>query len=127
MNIVAKFTGGKRLNLIQRGSYERRVYLSGLRHNKKFNWHYSPYKQVVGRSPGKYFKNFMKQKTESESSKSRKRLFTENNDKPTKKVKTQASERNIDYGPQAEQPDDEVTESDIEEVIQRLQVPIDLG
>jgi hypothetical protein len=47
MNIVSRFTMGKRLNLIQRGSYERRVCLSGLRYNKSLKWHVSPWKNFT--------------------------------------------------------------------------------
>jgi hypothetical protein len=54
-NIVTRFNMGKRLNLIQRGSYERKVHLSALRYTKSFKWHLSPWKKSAGRSPGKYF------------------------------------------------------------------------
>lgn len=59
MNIVARFNMGKTLNLVQRGSYERRVYRAGLRFNRSFNWHTSPWKRCVQRSPGQYFKAYM--------------------------------------------------------------------
>lgn len=129
MNIVARFTAGKRLNLIQRGSYQRRVYLSGLRHNKNANWHYSPYKKFTGTSPGKYLKNFMEQQSAHErfrkKSSCRKRLFATVN--PKKKIKTQ-SEKNTDYGVLADQPEDPVAMGqEVEEVIERLQVFIDLN
>ncbi|KAK4885719.1 hypothetical protein RN001_001990 [Aquatica leii] len=35
MSLVAKFTGGKRTNLVQRGSYQRRCYGAGLSREKK--------------------------------------------------------------------------------------------
>lgn len=40
-NVEARVSMGKRLNLVQRGSYERRVNCCGLRYNKSFKWHLS--------------------------------------------------------------------------------------
>lgn len=130
MNIVSRFTSGKRLNLVSRGSYQRRKYLSGLRHNKKFTWHSSPYKQVVGCSPGKYFKEFMDKKTELEEKKCKKRLFQDDKENtpkitPTKKIKRCPS--NSDYGPNVEEPEnEEVLKKEVEEVLARVQVNIKL-
>jgi len=121
MNIVARFNAGKRLNLIQRGSYQRRVHLSGLRHNKKFVWHSSPYKNIVGCSPGKYFKDFMNKKMEEDKLRGKKRLFQKENDTPRKKFKHEP--KNIDYGPNVEEPEDEeMLSKEIDEVLKRLQV-----
>ncbi|KAF5281723.1 hypothetical protein FQR65_LT14563 [Abscondita terminalis] len=39
MSLVAKFVGGKRTNLVQRGSYQRRCYGAGLSFNLGPSWH----------------------------------------------------------------------------------------
>lgn len=105
MNIVARFNMGKRLNLVQRGSYERRAYLSGLRYNKSFKWHSSPWKKCIGKSPGTNFKHFIKKHEGKKSC--RAKLFSRENkndektDKPNPK-----SAMNRDYGVYADEPED---------------------
>lgn len=59
MNIVSKFNMKKRLNLIQRGSYERKVHLAGLRYNYSFKWQSSAWKKTTEKSTGKYFEQFI--------------------------------------------------------------------
>lgn len=59
MNIVSRFNMGKQLNLIQRGSCERRVQMSALRYNRSSFWYESPWKRFTNRSPGKHCKNYM--------------------------------------------------------------------
>lgn len=104
MNIVARFNMGKRLNLIQRGSYERRVYLSGLRYNNSLKWHNSPWKKVTGNSPGKYFKKFI----DSRSTKHASNLSNRQSITSCNKKSVQQQQRvtlNLDYGQKAEEPD----------------------
>lgn len=131
MNIVARFNMGKRLNLVQRGSYERRVHISGLRHNHKFEWHYSPWKRVTGQSPGKYFKQFITNNTQKdEKAKARKRLLFDKETSSQKLPKLQRSnnkpckDKYIDYGPNATQPDEDdvVIEQEVERIVKNLQV-----
>uniref|UniRef100_A0A1Y1LEE7 Uncharacterized protein n=1 Tax=Photinus pyralis TaxID=7054 RepID=A0A1Y1LEE7_PHOPY len=131
MNIISRFTAGKRLNLVQRGSYERRVHLAGLRHNKSFAWHYSPYKRYLETSPGAHFKMFVEthvqQQQKKEDRLARKRQ-AEHQNRPSepapKKRRKQTHDENYDYGPNAEEPEDEeVMEKNVEEVISSLQVP----
>jgi hypothetical protein len=90
MNIVSRFTMGKRLNLIQRGSYARRVYLAGLRFNKAFKWHRSPWKKYTGSSPGDHFSSYMEQQNSNKIARSKKHLFQEEESKTqgtkTKKI-----------------------------------------
>ncbi|KAJ8911760.1 hypothetical protein NQ315_008812, partial [Exocentrus adspersus] len=126
MNIVARFNAGKRLNLIQRGSYQRRVHLSGLRHNKQLSWHYSPFKHLTGSSPGTYFKAYMNEAINMKRKLTRKRLFSDNEDEtPRKKIKNTPEKKshNTDYGPKAEEPEDELMlKNEVEEVMNRLTV-----
>lgn len=99
--------------------------LSGLRHNKRFNWHSSPYKRVTGSSPGKYLKEYIDEKIKVQARMCRKRLFSDNVAKiPKKKVKMYINhKRNTDYGPNAEEfEDDLVLAQEVEEVINRLKV-----
>jgi hypothetical protein len=87
---------GKRLNLIQRGSYERRVFLSGLRYNKSLKWHSSPWKDFTKHSPGQHFKTFIsKPPTKTKKASTRRKLFTSTEIKNTKK-------HNKDYVKEAE-------------------------
>ncbi|CAG9857125.1 unnamed protein product [Phyllotreta striolata] len=121
-----RFNQGKRLNLIQRGSYQRRVQLSGLRYNGKTEWHTSPYKHATGNSPGQYFKMFLNRQVNSAKKKKtcRKRLFDEksnNATKTTKKIKIMSN--NTDYGPKADQFEDpSMIQQEVEEIIQGLHV-----
>lgn len=62
MSLVAKYTSGKRLNLIQRDSFQRRCTVAGLQYQKGHMWPISPYKKFAGSSPGKYFKKTIAQK-----------------------------------------------------------------
>ncbi|KAF5282304.1 hypothetical protein FQR65_LT14358 [Abscondita terminalis] len=47
MQIVARFNSGKRLNLIQGGSFQRRATLASLRYNEGVGWHYKDKKKIV--------------------------------------------------------------------------------
>lgn len=125
MNIVSRFNMGKRLNLVQRGSYQRRVYLAGLRYNKQFNWHYSPYKRATKTSPGKYFEKFVRKGTRKQHLSTRKRLFpsAEHENKNNKKRKLNIKV-NADYGPNAEMPEMEsdTLKMECEFLLQKLKV-----
>ncbi|CAG9864782.1 unnamed protein product [Phyllotreta striolata] len=118
-----RFNQGKRLNLIQRGSYQRRVQLSGLRYNGKTEWHTSPYKDATGSSPGQHFKTFLKRQVNSAEKKScRKRLFDGKPDNATKPKKAKMMP-NHDYGPKADQLEDpEMIVQQVEEIIKGLHV-----
>lgn len=56
ISLVAKFTGGKRVNYTITGSYQRRVLGATQVHSKGPSWHLSPWKIMIGKSPGKLFK-----------------------------------------------------------------------
>lgn len=125
MNIIARFNMGKRLNLVQRGSYERRAYASGLRYNKRFIWHSSPWKKVTGGSPGTNFKKFMNVSMNKElQSKARKRLNLEEPSVARPKKRMQPASKNVHYGPAAQQPveEDEVIVDECQRVLDSLQV-----
>lgn len=55
MSLVAKFTGGKRVNYTKAGSYQRRVFGATQVHSRGPSWHLSPWKKLTGKSPGKLF------------------------------------------------------------------------
>ncbi|KAF2882521.1 hypothetical protein ILUMI_23657 [Ignelater luminosus] len=127
---TTRFNTGKRLNIVQRGSYERRVHISGLRHNHKFQWHYSPWKKVTGQSPGKYFKKFMTSSTQKdEKAKARIRLLFDKETPPPKKPKLKRTnnepckEKYIDYGPDATEPDEDdvVIQQEVDRIVKNPQ------
>ncbi|CAH1170902.1 unnamed protein product [Phaedon cochleariae] len=133
MNIVARFNQGKRLNFIQRGSYQRRVHLSGLRHNKQFKWHSDPYKNYMGCSPGQHFKKFIARNCRNQEMKCRKRLLsTDDNDNGKQKKSSDTKRKsgkintsvNTDYGPHADQQmmDNKLLAEEVDVIMKRLQV-----
>lgn len=126
MNIIARFTTGKRLNLIQRFGYEMRVNVAGLRHNQSLYWHSSPWKHPTNRSPRQYFKKYInntafKTSHQTKGTKScKKRLFDqccENESANRKKAD------NTDYGQNCEEPEDpEILKFECLQTIKKLQV-----
>ncbi|KAF2890961.1 hypothetical protein ILUMI_15212 [Ignelater luminosus] len=59
MSILCKFNAGKRLNLTQRGSFETRANISGLRYNNGIGWQSDTWKQITSTSPGEHFKKYV--------------------------------------------------------------------
>ncbi|KAK5644983.1 hypothetical protein RI129_006283 [Pyrocoelia pectoralis] len=108
MNVVSRFNMGKRLNLIQRNSYETRVYLAGLR--------------ITGTNPGTYMTTFMN-KTDAKTHSSRKRLFSDSILSKAKKPKPSTT-KNRDYGANVEEPEIESDTLQIEcdLLLQKLKV-----
>lgn len=96
MSILARFNMGKRLNLIQRGSFQTRSYLTGLRYNKGPSWHTSPWKKHFKKSPGSYMKKYMA----AQVNKLKRRIVMEQ-PKARKKLKFYSSPKKTqtDYGP----------------------------
>lgn len=124
MSLLARFNMGKRLNLIQRDSFQTRSYITGLRYNKGSTWHASPWKTRFCTSPGKHLKRYMsintivasKRKNSAKPPESRKRLkFSEQ--------KAQTCQQ-IDYGPNMAEI--EMSETDlalhVDNLVQMLQV-----
>ncbi|XP_063221397.1 uncharacterized protein LOC134530485 isoform X1 [Bacillus rossius redtenbacheri] len=103
MALVAKFTGGKRVNYTLQGSYHRRCHGAGLAHTLGASWHLSPWKRMSGRSPGKVFKNMCISRKKKEIAR-RLRLSAEANAKVYKKKK-RGGDADREYGPDAAQPD----------------------
>lgn len=56
MSLVAKHNGGKRVNFTKSGSFQRRDLVTSQNYFKGPTWHRSSWKNMVGRSLGKYFK-----------------------------------------------------------------------
>lgn len=117
MNIVSRFNAGKRLNLISRGSYERRCHLSGMRYNKSYGWHTSPWKTTTLSSPGKNFKSYIAKQLKNKSQRSKRTLFQ-------KRKRITDPLPSIDYGPQAAQPEptEEQVRSEAKQRLLELQV-----
>lgn len=118
---------GKRLNLIQRGSYQRRVYLSALRYNKKIDWHRSPYKSITRTSPGKHFKMYLERQKNRDKLKLRRRLIFEDKENVKPKINKHSRERcmkNTDYGPLAEkeEEDENMIVSEVDRLLKKLNV-----
>lgn len=59
MSLVSKCNGGKRINFTKNGSFQRRVLAASQNYSNGPTWHYSPWKKMIGKSPGKYFKTNM--------------------------------------------------------------------
>ncbi|XP_054259250.1 uncharacterized protein LOC128983994 [Macrosteles quadrilineatus] len=106
MGYVAKFTGGKRLNLTTGGSYQRRCMGAALAHSSGPSWHLSPWRKFSSRSPGSYFKRkiLMREKRNY-----RRRLYLEKNP-PKRKRRQGGGEYDSEYGPLAVNPDIEESE-----------------
>ncbi|KAF2879117.1 hypothetical protein ILUMI_27056, partial [Ignelater luminosus] len=125
MSLLARFNMGKRLNLIQRDSFQTRSVLSGLKYNEGHLWHYKPWKAFFNRSPGKNLKLYMKQQDE----KLRKRKLY-HKPKASKKLKFNDSEngkeskKDLDYGVDIAEVvvNKENIEQEVDKLIERLKV-----
>nr|CAD7260908.1 unnamed protein product [Timema shepardi] len=116
MSLVAKFTGGKRVNHGGRGSYHCRCMGAGLSHSSGPARHSSPWKRKTGHSPGSHFKEFKKREKRQASS-----ALSFASEPQNKKRKIRA-DPNLDYGPLAA--DLEINETDLitskEKILQSL-------
>ncbi|KAF2902711.1 hypothetical protein ILUMI_03490 [Ignelater luminosus] len=125
MSLLACFNMGKRLNLIQRDSFQTRSVLSGLKYNEGHLWHYKPWKAFFNRSPGKNSKLYMKQQDE----KLRKRKLY-HKPKAAKKLKFNDSKngkenkKDLDYGVDIAEVvvNKENIEQEVDKLIERLKV-----
>lgn len=132
MAILARFNAGKRLNLTQRGSFETRSHLAGLRYNKGVEWHYDPWKDILSQSPGSHFKKYIeiqKQKgvykvCRNLSDFNAKRNITTNKHTTVTMRKRLLPIPNVDYGPKAMQAplSDEEFKSECNRILKKLQV-----
>lgn len=50
---------GKRLNLMSRGSYQRRVWITALQHNEGYSWHSKYMPRFAGCGPGASLEKFV--------------------------------------------------------------------
>ncbi|KAF2883327.1 hypothetical protein ILUMI_22829 [Ignelater luminosus] len=130
MSILCKFNAGKRLNLTQRGSFETRANISGLRYNNGIGWQSETWKQITSTSPGEHFKKYVaslqhqeanrKERNKTTSTRVKRKLsFTD----PCVSQPAQSSAP--DYGPNAVEPTMSETEYNSEQqgILQNLQVP----
>ncbi|KAJ8914142.1 hypothetical protein NQ315_016220 [Exocentrus adspersus] len=62
MSILCKYNAGKRLNLIQRGSFQTRAHLAGLQYNEGVRWHENAWMKLMDTNPGTNFKNWIDKK-----------------------------------------------------------------
>ncbi|XP_031327537.1 uncharacterized protein LOC116166782 isoform X2 [Photinus pyralis] len=130
MSILCKFNAGKRLNLNQRGSFETRANLSGLRYNNGIGWQEESWKAITSSSPGEHFKNHIGRLKHQEAN----RKVRQQNAGPVKrklkldlpllkcrKTETQSA---IDYGANAtqHQKNEEEVNSEKLRILRSLQV-----
>ncbi|XP_076299458.1 uncharacterized protein LOC143218255 [Lasioglossum baleicum] len=103
--IMAKYNGGKRINFGRTGSYEGRVYAAVLHYNTKET--FSRLCAAMGKEPtASIIKLETKRKRQLDESKKRKEKA-----KASSFYRTEAPQRcDKDYGPNAEKPDDDMTE-----------------
>ncbi|CAG9771359.1 unnamed protein product [Ceutorhynchus assimilis] len=95
MSLLARFNMGKRLNLIQRDSFQMRSHITGLKYNYGYRWHEKPWKTVFNRSPGKQLKKFM-----SNQERANLKRKSNNENVPLKKKKLKfTDEKTKEYGP----------------------------
>lgn len=127
MSLVAKFNGGKRINFIQRGSFQRRCHMAALRFQKGLAWEHSPFKKVAGKSPGSTHKKIIKKKTNRQCQTRRKLVYLEEGQKIRKRHRICSAKPDADYGPSAETVIDTL-ELDIsaEELLKKCEEYIDL-
>lgn len=59
---LCKFNMGKRLNIMSRGSYQRRVMITVLQHNDDYEWHHEGLRKFAGCKPGKLLKDMIDEK-----------------------------------------------------------------
>lgn len=126
MGLVAKFTGGKRVNFTSKGSFQNRCYGAALAHSKGPGWHLSPWKKFANRSPGAVFKHKVLSR---EKRHFKRKLKYSSEKKPLKKKRTDHGGYDKDYGPLATQADMEETEKEkkIKEFIDNLASDITNG
>lgn len=95
-SLVAKYVGGKRINLALRGSYEGRCSAAVVQHNTG-NVHYYLHKNLYKCSPG-YF-------TKSTGVKRKRKVQLQRGKKKCKKTLFNTTTQDQDYGPAAQRPD----------------------
>jgi hypothetical protein len=132
MSILARFNMGKRLNLIQRDSFQIRSYLTGLRYNQGEEWHLSSWKKAFKKSPGKILKHYVANKMTSKMKRKetpyRKPKFVKKLEyaKDHQQCTLAKKQQQKDYGPNISSVEmsDEALKEEVEELIKRLKVPM---
>lgn len=124
MALVSKFSGGKRVNYSNRGSYRRRCLGAAQSHTKGPSWHLSPWKQLTGRSPGRIFKMKIAKR---EKVRARRALKYVDGRLSRKRKRPQASKPDENYGMQSTTPDINEIEmkSKCEEMVSKLKAEVD--
>ncbi|XP_031333159.1 uncharacterized protein LOC116182246 [Photinus pyralis] len=124
MSVLARFNMGKRLNLIQRDSFQTRSFLTGLRYNEGSTWHTEPWKQCFKDSPGKNFQKYM-EKEEKKATKRKSLASTSTVRKRTKFThEGSSSGPPRDYGPDfaSIEPRKDALDEEVRRLVQRLEV-----
>ncbi|KAJ8916466.1 hypothetical protein NQ315_014683, partial [Exocentrus adspersus] len=121
MNILARFNMGKRLNLVQRNSYEIRSYLSALRYNNGVTWHTYAWRKCFGNEPPTCLSKYIASQNKA-AAKSRVQVTT------SRKSKHPVSKETVEYGPNLAEVEisDEDLLVEIRRLAERLQVSPDL-
>ncbi|KAJ8973884.1 hypothetical protein NQ317_019297 [Molorchus minor] len=101
MSFLAKFNSAKRLNLTQRGSFESRAHISGIKYNEGIQWQATPWKQLMAESPGKNFKKYLSETLHNHETRVKRRQNFEAENKPVKRRKRTTLKSLQSYGPHA--------------------------
>ncbi|XP_063232518.1 uncharacterized protein LOC134536644 [Bacillus rossius redtenbacheri] len=102
MSLISKFSGGKRTDVSKSGRYKRCCLGASLSHIKGPNWHLSPVKTLLGRSPGSVTKRVLNARATAVERNRKRRL---SDSRRSAKRKCVFSQPDCDYGPEAAQPD----------------------
>lgn len=93
---LCKFNAGKRLNIMSRGSYQRRLWITVLQHNEGYEWHYEGLQKFAACTPCSFLQKMVEQKEKLKQATIKSKSRPEYSRKPAKQ-----SEIDRDYGPQA--------------------------
>lgn len=125
MSILARFNMGKRLNLIQRDSFQMRSVLTGLKYNEGYQWHEKPWRVVFQQSPPQTLKKYVVSQANrlASSKKYREQVVRKLNYRKKKRIPLNPK-TDTDYGPNISEIQVSETEigNEIENLCQRLKV-----
>lgn len=62
---LSKYNVGKLVDTMSRGSYQRRVYITGLQHNDGYNWQDSYMHMFTGENPGYFMRKIIQERNKA--------------------------------------------------------------
>lgn len=114
MGLVAKMSGGKRVNFTSGGSFTRRCFGAAISHRKGPGWQESPWRKFTGRSPGMAYKRVMERRKNKAV---KRRLQLEENPHPKRRRSNNNPGGDMEYGPNAAQPEIEGEELELKKAV----------